>query len=141
MPDMRIKEQHGDQITYVILDDAEHTKIFPKMLADIDENKTKYHIKSYGLSNSSLEQVFLRVADEIKRPEDYERLSYWKRLINYIKGCFRKNQPIVEEIKEETNEEEINDNQEEFETGLSGMNKDIITFSLMMFCLIKVIFI
>jgi len=130
MPDMRIKEQHGDQITYVILDDAEHTKIFPKMLADIDENKTKYHIKSYGLSNSSLEQVFLRVADEIKRPEDYERLSYWKRLINYIKGCFRKTQPIVEETTEEKNEEEINDNQEQFDTGLSGMNKDIITFSL-----------
>ncbi len=123
MPDMCIKEQHGDQITYVILDDAEHTKIFPKMLADIDENKTKYHIKSYGLSNSSLEQVFLRVADEVKRPEDYERLSYWKRFINYIKGCFRKNQPI-----EETKEEEINDNQEQFDTGLSGMYKDLITF-------------
>ncbi|CAF4771334.1 unnamed protein product, partial [Rotaria magnacalcarata] len=68
MFDLNIKEEHGDQITYVIKDDVEHTKVFSVMLAELDENKTKYHIKSYGLSNSGLEQVFLRVADEITRP-------------------------------------------------------------------------
>jgi hypothetical protein len=114
MSDIRIKEQHGDQITYIILDDVEHTKIFPKMLKDLDKNKTKYHIKSYGLSNSSLEQVFLRVADEIKRPEDYERLSCWNNLKNHIKQYFRK--------KEEANDDENNNNNdsEQFNTGLSG---------------------
>ncbi|CAF4614838.1 unnamed protein product, partial [Rotaria magnacalcarata] len=79
---LNIKEEHGDQITYVIKDDVEHTKVFPVMLAELDENKTKYQIKSYGLSNSGLEQVFLRVADEITRPEDYERLSQWKKFQN-----------------------------------------------------------
>jgi hypothetical protein len=54
MSDIRVKEQHGEQITYVVLDDIEHTKVFPRMLADLDENKAKFHIKSYGLSNSSL---------------------------------------------------------------------------------------
>ncbi len=85
MFDISIKEQHGDQITYVIIDDIEHTKIFPTMLAELDENKTKYNIKTYGLSNSSLEQVFLRVADEIKRPEDYECLTFWKKIQNRFK--------------------------------------------------------
>ncbi|CAF4064551.1 unnamed protein product [Rotaria sp. Silwood1] len=66
MSDIRIKEEHDDQITYVTIDDVEHTKIVPKMLADLDENRNRYPIKSYGLSNSSLEQVFLRVADEKK---------------------------------------------------------------------------
>jgi hypothetical protein len=27
MPDIRVKEQHGDQITYIIVDDIAHTKI------------------------------------------------------------------------------------------------------------------
>lgn len=79
VPDLAIKEQHGDQITYVLLDDAEHTREFPTMLAELEAHRKKYNIKSYGLSNSSLEQVFLRVADEIKRPEDYERESWWTR--------------------------------------------------------------
>ncbi|CAF2630332.1 unnamed protein product [Rotaria sp. Silwood2] len=119
MTDIRIKEEHGEQITYVILDNAEHTKIFPKMLADLDENKTKYHIKSYGLSNSSLEQVFLRVADEKKRPEDYERLSCWKRMKSRVKKCFGKHEIIEEEKNNEINEEEDSDNQELFNTRLS----------------------
>jgi hypothetical protein len=120
--DIRIKEEHGDQITYIILDDTEHTKLFPKMLIDLEENKTKYHIKSYGLSNSSLEQVFLRVADEIKRPEDYERLSFWKKLKNRIKKCFGKEEK--EENNDETNEEENNNDQQEFNTSLSGKIKN-----------------
>jgi len=131
--DIRIKEQHGDQITYIILDDAEHTKLFPKMLHDLDENKMKYHIQSYGLSNSSLEQVFLRVADEIKRPEDYERLSRWKKLKNRIKQCFRRKEEGTEqeqteeeeENKDETNTEGNNSNDSElFNTGLSGKIKN-----------------
>lgn len=120
MPDIRVKERHGDQITYVILDDVEHTKVFPKMLADLDENQAQYHIKSYGLSNSSLEQVFLRVADEIKRPEDYERASCWKRMKTTIKGWFQKGQP-KEEVQPEIKEEDEKADQELFDTCLSGM--------------------
>ncbi|CAF3431944.1 unnamed protein product, partial [Rotaria sp. Silwood2] len=83
--DIRIKEENGNQITYTLIDDVEHTKIFPKMFADLDNNRHQYHIQSYGLSNSTLEQVFLRVADEIKRPKDYKRLSYLQRMKVYIK--------------------------------------------------------
>ena len=117
MFDICIKEQHGNQITYVILDDAEHTKIFPIMLAELDENKKKYNIKSYGLSNSSLEQVFLRVADEIKRPEDYERLSFWKNIQNRIKRVFKKE-----------NEENIitNDIDEQIQTNTALSSKIMI---------------
>ncbi|UJR15712.1 hypothetical protein I4U23_002647 [Adineta vaga] len=113
--DINIKEQHGDQITYVLLDDAEHTKIFPTMLADLDVNKTKYNIKSYGLSNSSLEQVFLRVADEIKRPEDYERTTWWKKFCNRFKNSIEKS----EDGKKETIEQENNDQPLEISTGIS----------------------
>jgi hypothetical protein len=115
MLDIGIKEQHGDQITYVLLDDAEHTKIFPTMLAELDATKEKYHIKSYGLSNSSLEQVFLRVADEIKRPEDYQRLSTWKKIQNRIKNLFKKN-----EAENTTNENDNDDDQIQMNSGLSG---------------------
>jgi hypothetical protein len=111
MFDISIKEQHGQQITYVILDDAEHTRIFPTMLAELDENKTKYHIKNYGLSNSSLEQVFLRVADEIKRPEDYERLSFSKKLQNRFKKFSK---------KQETNKNESQDEQIQMNKILPG---------------------
>jgi hypothetical protein len=107
------------------------------MLHDLDENKVKYHIQSYGLSNSSLEQVFLRVADEIKRPEDYERLSRWKKLKIRIKQCFRRKEEVQEEeteqeqteeeeeSKDETNTEGNDSNDSElFNTGLSGKIKN-----------------
>ena len=102
MFDISVKEQHGDQITYIIIDDVEHTKIFPTMLAELDENKNKYGIKSYGLSNSSLEQVFLRVADEIKRPEDYERMSTWKKIQNRMKGMCKKQENNENETQDES---------------------------------------
>jgi energy-coupling factor transporter ATP-binding protein EcfA2 len=111
MFDISVKEQHGDQITYVIIDDVEHTKIFPMMLSELDENKSKYYVKNYGLSNSSLEQVFLRVADEIKRPEDYERMSSWKKFQNRLKKVFK---------KQETNENEIQDETIPMDTILTG---------------------
>ncbi|CAF1095920.1 unnamed protein product [Adineta ricciae] len=111
VPDIRIKEQHGDQITYVLLDDAKHTKIFPTMLMELDANKSKYNIKTYGLSNSSLEQVFLRVADEIKRPEDYERMSWWEKFWNRFK---RPTETKIEIVEEENNDEKIETN-----TGIS----------------------
>jgi hypothetical protein len=111
MFDISIKEQHGDQITYMIIDDVEHTKIFPIMLCELDGNKTKYCIKNYGLSNSSLEQVFLRVADEIKRPEDYECLSFWKKIQNRFQKCFK---------KEETNENKPQEEPIQTDTSLTG---------------------
>ncbi|CAM4819705.1 unnamed protein product [Rotaria magnacalcarata] len=116
MFDLNIKEEHGDQITYVIKDDVEHTKVFPVMLAELDENKTKYHIKSYGLSNSGLEQVFLRVADEITRPEDYERLSQWKKFQNRLRKLFQtEDAPKNASVENENNDEHLQTN-----TGLSG---------------------
>ncbi|CAF4578630.1 unnamed protein product [Rotaria socialis] len=111
MLDINIKEEHGDQITYVIKDDVEHTKVFPVMLAELDENKTKYHVKSYGLSNSGLEQVFLRVADEIKRPEDYERLSQWKKFQNRTRKLFKKeDKPKNASLANENNDEQLQTN-------------------------------
>ena len=102
MFDIKIKEQHGDQITYVIIDDIEHTKIFPSMLSELEVNKSEYQIKVYGLSNSSLEQVFLRVADEVKRPEDYERMSNWKSCKNRLKKCLKKRPTTSNAVQDES---------------------------------------
>ena len=122
MSDIRVKEYHGDQITYVVLDDAAHTKIFPTMLADLDRNTAKYRVKSYGLSNSSLEQVFLRVADEIKRPEDYERMSFWKKLRRRIRACCGKADTTKEGVENPATDLAADDPDDEpFGKKLSGM--------------------
>ena len=128
--DIRVKEQHGDQITYLLVDDVKHTKIFPRMLAALDENKGKYHIKSYGLSNSSIEQVFLRVADEAKRLEDYKRISCWKRMKARSKRWFGQDENTDEQNNNERTEEESVDDQESFDTGFSGMDNNRIGFIL-----------
>ena len=122
MSDIRVKEYHGDQITYVILDDAQHTKMFPTMLAELDRTSNQYRIKSYGLSNSSLEQVFLRVADEIKRPEDYERLSCWGKLRNRLRKvcCCGKKEAAPGDTEAENSSDQAEIEEEPFQTQLSG---------------------
>ncbi|CAF0889943.1 unnamed protein product [Didymodactylos carnosus] len=106
--DISVKEEHGDQITYVILDDEAHTRFFPEMLKQLDKRKELFRIKNYGLSNSNLEQVFLNVADEAKCVEDYERSSVWKKLALYIKKCFGcKTLSSNVLVSEENNEQEI----------------------------------
>ncbi|CAF1005228.1 unnamed protein product, partial [Didymodactylos carnosus] len=106
--DISVKEEHGDQITYVILDDEAHTKFFPEMLKQLDKKKELFRIKNYGLSNSNLEQVFLNVADEAKCIEDYERLSVWKKLALRIKKCFGYKYVSSDMlVSEETNDQDI----------------------------------
>lgn len=126
MPDICVKEQHGDQITYTILDDIEHTRIFPAMLMDLDANKEHFGIKSYGLSNSSLEQVFLRVADETKRVEDYERLSRWKRFRNCLQRCCGKKVQETENPTIEEDSQQTDNDEQLFSTALSGKLNSLI---------------
>ncbi|CAF3930645.1 unnamed protein product, partial [Didymodactylos carnosus] len=101
--DIRVKEEHSDQITYVILDDNEHTKLFPDMLEQLEHKKELLKIKNFGLTNSSLEQVFLNVADEVKRLEDNKRPSVWKKLATRIKRFFGCNTTVSDIIVEDEN--------------------------------------
>jgi hypothetical protein len=118
MTDICVKEHHGNQITYLIRDDAEHTRIFPVMLANLDQKIDHYGIKTYGISNSSLEQVFLRVASEIVRPEDYERLSCGRKFLNRLRClCCRKADQSV--VNNDNNDNDVKD-EEPFQTQVSG---------------------
>lgn len=121
--DICIKEEFGNQITYTIIDDVEHKKLFPVMFAALDENKDRFQIKSYGLSSSTLDQVFLRVADEKKRKAEYELLTCGKRIKNRIKKCCRKNEMEQVNNDQNTNARETENNQEQVNEHLIGMIK------------------
>jgi hypothetical protein len=90
------------------------------MFAELDENRTKYQIKAYGLSNSSLEQVFLRVANEIKRSEDYQRLSWWQNWCQHWQGHVAPNNNSQE------TKANMNDQHDTFDANIKGNRMNMI---------------
>ncbi|XP_050667028.1 phospholipid-transporting ATPase ABCA3-like [Leptidea sinapis] len=57
-PDLRENTNIGSELTYIIPN--EHVKQFPEMLKKLEEQKTALKISSYGLSVTSLEEVFMK---------------------------------------------------------------------------------
>ncbi|VVD02003.1 unnamed protein product, partial [Leptidea sinapis] len=61
-PDLRENTNIGSELTYIIPN--EHVKQFPEMLKKLEEQKTALKISSYGLSVTSLEEVFMKAGAE-----------------------------------------------------------------------------
>ncbi|XP_026317820.1 ATP-binding cassette sub-family A member 1-like [Hyposmocoma kahamanoa] len=87
VPDVKENTNIGLELTYIISND--HVRKFPDMLKDFEMKKDELKVSSYGLSVTSLEEVFMKAG-----AEDFtstERKS--------TKGQF-KNSPIVIAINE-----------------------------------------
>lgn len=48
----------GSELTYILPND--NVSKFPNMLKELEEKKESLHISSYGLSVTSLEEVFMK---------------------------------------------------------------------------------
>ena len=62
VPEATLAESLGTEITYQLPDDKDHTKAFEKLFQDLDENLSSLGLSSYGISDTTLEEVFLKVA-------------------------------------------------------------------------------
>lgn len=48
----------GSELTYIL--PSEHVSKFPDMLKEFEDKRESFHVSSYGLSVTSLEEVFMK---------------------------------------------------------------------------------
>jgi ATP-binding cassette subfamily A (ABC1) protein 3 len=58
IPDVKIESHYGSELTYILPES--YIKSFQKVFQEIEENSKSLGIESYGVSLTSLEEVFLK---------------------------------------------------------------------------------
>ncbi|XP_013169469.1 PREDICTED: ATP-binding cassette sub-family A member 1 [Papilio xuthus] len=62
VPDIRENTNIGSELTYILPND--HVSKFPDMLKEFEQKREEMHVSSYGLSVTSLEEVFMKAGVE-----------------------------------------------------------------------------
>ncbi|XP_007428699.1 ATP-binding cassette sub-family A member 1 [Python bivittatus] len=64
VPEARLVEDIGHELTYVLPYEAAREGAFVELFHEIDDRLSDLGISSYGISETTLEEIFLKVADE-----------------------------------------------------------------------------
>ena len=60
VPEAQLQSDHGAEITYQL---PKHQSNFPQMFQELDAIKSEAQVDSWGISMTTLEEVFLRLAE------------------------------------------------------------------------------
>ena len=80
LPDASLQKNMGLELTYILPYSALSSGEFVKLLQELESNKEELNITAYGLADTSLEEIFLRVAEKRKD----EEVLFKKRLTYYF---------------------------------------------------------
>ncbi|XP_027045418.1 ATP-binding cassette sub-family A member 1-like isoform X2 [Pocillopora damicornis] len=70
IPSAELIEDIGSELTYVLPTELAGEGRFQDLFEELDRNLDKLHIGSYGVSDTTLEEVFLKVAEEANAEEE-----------------------------------------------------------------------
>ncbi|KAL9951119.1 hypothetical protein ACROYT_G043723 [Oculina patagonica] len=131
----QLVENVGSELTYVLPAEMAREGRFQDMFEELDKSLDKLHIGSYGVSDTTLEEVFLKVAEEAgaeeedmlaaempkRRPSFRTQLSRSSR----ISDSFTDRDQLLADTSQETNDdEELADVSAVFESTDGGYDND-----------------
>lgn len=63
LPTLRIASENDTEISYLLPEDQ--VQLFPKMFADLENNEENLNLKSYGVSLTTMEEIFMRFGKDL----------------------------------------------------------------------------
>lgn len=96
LPNAILVDKNCSQITYSIPNDSESTKMYEKIFSDMENNMSSLGIESIGISDTSLEEIFVKL---VKQPKNntvdinQDKKCSIEILRKKIKEKFRFNKP------------------------------------------------
>ncbi|XP_019618294.1 PREDICTED: ATP-binding cassette sub-family A member 1-like [Branchiostoma belcheri] len=73
IPDAKLLENIGKEVIFLLPNGRSNGAALEKLFYDLDTNLDKLHISSYGISDTTLEEIFLKVAEETGVDMDVEQ--------------------------------------------------------------------
>lgn len=61
IPDISVNQNIGSELSYLLNED--HSAVFEAMLSKLEVNKNKLGLLSYGVSLTTMEEVFMKYVD------------------------------------------------------------------------------
>ncbi|RZC40676.1 ATP-binding cassette sub-family A member 3-like, partial [Asbolus verrucosus] len=91
IPNIQIHGNVGSELTYLLAENQ--SSVFEEMLQDLEENSEHLGIRSYGISLTTLEEVFMKVGADYGQEETYNndvvQSNQWKtRFLDRVKSKF-----------------------------------------------------
>ncbi|XP_053321852.1 phospholipid-transporting ATPase ABCA1 isoform X2 [Spea bombifrons] len=123
VPEARLVEDIGHELTYVLPYEAAKEGAFVELFHEIDDRLFDLGISSYGIADTTLEEIFLKVADETGVDADTSDGTLPARRKRYAFGdhqsCLR---PFTEDDPLEANDSDIDPESREtdFLSGIDG---------------------
>ncbi|XP_071948273.1 ATP-binding cassette sub-family A member 2-like [Antedon mediterranea] len=91
------------ELTYILPSDAQNKGMFEKFFNNLEENLVALEISSYGLADTSLEDVFLKVSE--KSGANNPKMKYEKKSSSWFERFFNRNSKPREMELTDVNEE------------------------------------
>ncbi|XP_026750211.2 phospholipid-transporting ATPase ABCA3-like [Galleria mellonella] len=82
VPDIKENTNIGSELTYILPNDS--VSRFPDMLKEFEQKKEILHVSSYGLSVTSLEEVFMKAGAEDNDISSAKRNNYTKSYSEFV---------------------------------------------------------
>uniref|UniRef100_A0A8C5P7H9 ATP binding cassette subfamily A member 1 n=1 Tax=Leptobrachium leishanense TaxID=445787 RepID=A0A8C5P7H9_9ANUR len=123
VPEARLVEDIGHELSYVLPYEAAKEGAFVELFHEIDDRLTDLGISSYGISDTTLEEIFLKVAEETGVDTETSDGTLPVRRKRYVFGdrqsCLR---PFTEDDPFDANDSDIDPESREtdFLSGIDG---------------------
>ena len=72
IPGARLVQEVGTEMIFLLPVSSDNQAVLAKVFADLEEHQDKLKIHKYGVSDSTLEEVFLKVTDTADRGEELD---------------------------------------------------------------------
>ncbi|XP_060619641.2 phospholipid-transporting ATPase ABCA1 [Anolis sagrei] len=121
VPEARLVEDIGHELTYVLPYEAAREGAFVELFHEIDDRLSDLRISSYGISETTLEEIFLKVAEDNgvdAETSDGTLPARRSRVFGERQSCLR---PFTEDDAFDTNDSDIDPESRETDL-LSGMD-------------------
>nr|pir protein F33E11.4 [imported] - Caenorhabditis elegans [Caenorhabditis elegans] len=92
IPEAHVFSYIGQEATYLL--SATHRPIFPKLFKELEDHQTQCGITSFGVSITTMEEVFLKVGHTAD-----ERYNYEHGIENDISEMIEKDDPILQDLR------------------------------------------
>ncbi|KRT85363.1 ABC transporter ATP-binding protein [Oryctes borbonicus] len=111
IPSIEVENNVGSELTYILSE--EQSAVFQEMLSDLEDNSLKLGIDSYGISLTTMEEVFMKVGADHGQEEENDHIE----MLNRNGDAYKEKNGHIVDSNSRSSETKLNMQENDFLTG------------------------